>query len=104
MSCVATLANQSSIQNYLVRNKDTNIIFVPIKSVPRVKNFFLLETCVKYKFSEEHKKFIPYRATAILFLKKGENTQKLQAFTAGSFEKLMEKVAQKISTHYLHKS
>jgi hypothetical protein len=102
MNAMATLPE--AYQNYLVRVQGTDLVFAPITSAPHIRNFYLLETCEKYKYSKAEGKFIPSSAQGTLFLKKGETKQKLEGFRAATLTKLLEKIAQRVSSHYLNNS
>lgn len=103
MSAVATFPPDSN-RSYLVRVTDSSIVFAPINTPPAIKNFFLLETCEQYKYNPKEQRFCAAGAKAILLVKKGDRTHRLEGFTAGSLEALMKKVAARIKEHYLRMS
>lgn len=82
-----------TVQKYLLRVEDSNVVFTPIKKTPEIKNFFILETRECYKFSKEAGKFIPAHAQGILYVKHGEVTQKLFGFKSTNHDRLMSKIA-----------
>lgn len=88
-------------QKFLVRADKSNIIFVPISINPDQRNFFVLDVYDHYKFNAKAGKFQVNKSTGILWLKKGENIQKLEGFVAKDSEKLLEKVAKRVQIHYL---
>ncbi len=87
---------------FLVRVLGRDINFVPIKSEPQIKNYILVTTCEEYKFDEEVGKFVQAGASGILYMKKGEHSQRLAGFKAKDLEHLMDKIGKRVAKHYLN--
>jgi hypothetical protein len=102
---VSTLEyNPDTNRSYLIRAESSNIVFTPINKAPNTRNFYLLETKEKFKFSEEEQKFVTAGVIGILYLKKGEIKQKLRGFRTPTLAHMLERVRSTIAEDYLRAS
>ena len=99
MTAVATIT-PSTVTMYLVRVQNSDVVFVPINKIPNTRNYFLLEVCEVYAYSEKEGRFQHKGVTGILSIKHGENQQKMEGFKSCSTQRLLERVRKRVSTHY----
>lgn len=88
-------------QKFVVRLQDHEVVFVPITEIPMARNFFLLDICEKFRFSETDNQFLSAETTGTLSKKHGENMQKLKGFKSHSVKSLLDKVKQYLIKYQL---
>ena len=88
-------------KDHIVKFTGGSVSFVELTRDPALRNYYKLTTTEHMKFDAASDSFKVSKVTAVLYLKKDENTQKLEEFSAKNMDLLKSKIIKRIETHYL---
>lgn len=90
---ITTLGPNNNPQDYLVRVANgSSLKMMPITKLPDIKNYVLLETCERRRYSKTTKTYTPVGVRGTLSRKHDEVTQEIRVFTARNLEELFKKI------------
>ncbi len=89
------------MQLLLPRLKEGALIFVPMKVLPSIRNFFLLKIHEVANFSLEQGKFATHKVQGELELHRGEHTTLLEEFHGTTAKDVLDQAEKRLKEHYL---